>query len=107
MCNRDKLTALLRGAAALLQVGAFSLRLSLTAEVQARPIESGDKTPRFGLKGFLLTKSPFVQSANYFCVEQKTTLYHDGPACCCIYNLFSVVWFLLSSAKANPCTSGV
>lgn len=48
-----------------------------------------------------------MQSANYFCVEQKTTLYHEGPACCCTYNLFSVIWLLLSSAKASQCTSGV
>lgn len=105
MCNCDKLTALLRGAAALLQFGAFSVRL--TAEGQGRPVESGDKTPRFGSKLFLFTKSPFVQSANYFCVEQKSTLYHEGPAFCCIHYLFSVIWFLLSSAKASRCTSGV
>lgn len=105
MCNGDKLTALLRGAAALLQSGAFRMRR--TAEVQGRPVESGDKTPRFGLKGFLSTKSTFVQSANYFCVAQETTLYHEGPASCCIHSLFSVIWFLSSSAKASPCTSGV
>lgn len=39
--------------------------------------------------------------------SKKTTLYHQDPAFCCIYSLFSVICFLSSSAKASPCTSGV